>query len=321
MRIALVLALALPLLLQGCLPIPARYVDNDYFHIPASTAPLASYTNGMDLYRYFVCYRPLDGPSESCHTAYIVMERGAKPDWQPIARSHEGEGAMGHDSGLLNLTPVLSAYSGTSRRVIGLDRQDDGRPSIRLIEHDARKNASLPLAERRGELDIVDVWRNGPRCPNLGRDTHPRLIVEDDTSTWIFADLEPGCKENPADRRAPVDMMDFDHPERFADLLHRPMYLFYQNRAKPEDADFHDPRFATSHAPRLKNLPRVVIAIDSVPVPKGKVFTLEYNEFHEPLDALPHSNLHCRYSETRLYDSIFRAQPSPSFDWCRPIRK
>ncbi|WP_198117601.1 hypothetical protein [Massilia rhizosphaerae] len=323
MKIRLSFILCLATLLQGCVPIPTRNTDEKYYYLPTSNAPLHSYSNGADLHRYFDCYRSLDGDRETCHPQYVVVEHGDKPDWQPIVLNHDAVNLRLRDD-LPGFKPVLSAYSGTTRRVVGrweedrsTEKPNDYFPNVAFVDYDAAANKKLAQAERRGGMDSIDIWFNEPWCRYRSKPTLPMLVVEDESSTWIFVDMDPACQSSAADLRVPADMMRFDRPERFADVLHKPMNLFYLPR---RDTDSRRPRFVTSDPVRLKNRPDTVIAPEHVPVPAEKVFNLEYNEFHDPLDAMPASNFQCNFSKILLVQWVVGwVDTYPTLDGCKSI--
>lgn len=325
MKIRLALILGLTVLLQGCIPVPTRNTKVEYFYLPTSAAPLHSYSNGAALHRYFDCYRSLEGDRESCDANYLALEHGNNPDWQALALARE-RANIRLSKGVPAFKPVLSAYSGTTRRVVGRWEEpepayisDSSVPYVAFIDYDAAKNEELDHAKRRGEIDSLDIrvdeaWRGEPQC--LSKPTMlPMLVVQDESSIWIFAETAPGCQWSTADLRVPADMMTFDHPERFAEVLHKPMNLFYLS--KP---DAHRLRLVSSDPWRLKHLPATVIAPDLVPIPTGKVFKLEYNEFHDPLDALPAANFQCNYSKIQLVQWVIGwVDTYPTLDGCRSI--
>ncbi|MFS2023376.1 hypothetical protein ACL58G_09960 [Massilia sp. GER05] len=321
MKIRLAFILCLAALLQGCIPIPTRNTDEKYFYLP--NGPLHSYSNGADLQRYFDCYRSLDGDQETCHAQYVVVERGSKPDWQPIVVHHDAVNRRLRED-LPGFKPVLSAYSGTTRRVVGrweenrsAEKPNDFFPNVAFIDYDAAANAKRARPERRGDMDSIDIWFHEPWCRQRSKPTLPMLVVEDESSTWIFVDMDPACQSSAADLRVPADMMRFDRPERFADVLHKPMNLFYLPR---RDTHSSRARFVTSDPVRLKNAPDTVVAPDLVPIPEGKVFNLEYNEFNDPLDAMPTSNFQCNYSKIQLVQWVVGwVDTYPTLDGCRSI--
>lgn len=324
MKIRLAFILGLTVLLQGCIPIPTRNTKDEYFYLPTSAAPVQSYSNGADLHRYFNCSRLLDG-QEPCHAKYVVLEHGNKPDLQSIALANEHANIRLSDD-VPGFKPVLSAYSGTTRRVVGRWEEPEPAympsasiPYVAFIDYDAPGNEKLAQAERRGKMDSLDIrineaWYGEPRClsksPML-----PMLVVEDESSTWIFVEMGPDCQWSAADLRVPADMMTFDHPERFAEVLHKPMNLFYLSKRGS-----HTLRLVSSNPVRLKKLPATVIAPDLVPVPTGKVFKLEYNEFHDPLDAMPAANVHCSFSKIQMVQWVVGyVYSEPTLDRCRSI--
>jgi hypothetical protein len=175
---------------------------------------------------------------------------------------------------------------------------------VAFIDYDATANAKLAQAERRGDMDSIDIWFSEPWCRHRSKPTLPMLVVEDENSTWIFVDVDPACQSSAADLRVPADMMRFDRPERFADVLHKPMNLFYLPR---RDTQSRRPRLVTGDP-------------EHMPVPADKVFNLEYNEFNDPLDAMPTSNFQCNYSKIQLVQWVVGwVDTYPTLDGCRSI--
>jgi hypothetical protein len=315
MKFALALSLAAAALLQGCVPHLRSLKEEKFFHFPTSEAPWQTLTNGVDLHWWFQCYKGQNDGGADCHTMNLVaLDRGVKPNWRAMPRPGESNWILNE---FRHIDPVLSAHSGTMRRVIGVSTNTTGRTDIYVLRYSAGEIAKLEPAQRASVVDTLDVWHN-ILCLD-GQLPVPRLVVEDERFVWIFADVEPRCGSGRADWRAPADMMAFDRPERFADLLHKPMQLFYLERDKQDEADFRAPRLVSSDAALAARRPRTVVALDRVPVPTGKVFALDYGQFHAPLRAAPAANMRCRYSETRLYMTIYEDTPNLTLDNCMPL--
>lgn len=303
-------------LLSGC----GFYYHRDKYvllsSVPTTTTPWRSLSSGVDVYWWFSCNNNSFYQNEAprCSSMHMLLKRsGDAPDWQKIVREGESHLSL-HDWPAI--VPVLSAHRDTTHRVLGMWKDTMGRAEVFILRVDADAIAGPDKMDSNKTVFRMDVWHNS-NCTSPNTPV-PRLVVEDERSLWVFAEAGPGCGIRSADLRAPIEMMAFDHPEFYSDLLGKRMLLFYLDRAEVNKAAFGQPRMASSNAQLLANLPGTVVDIASVPRPFGKVFTLEDGRILTPLQSAPVANVQCNY--TKIYSgwTILANDTKTRLNGCKP---
>lgn len=311
----LVLAALGTLLLQGCAPHFNMVREEKFYYFPPGATAWRHLDSGVDVHWWLECYKGVDERLDAaCHTMNMVaLPAGATPDWHKTAVSRRADWSM---FDYHQITPVLSAHSGTPHRVLGTVDNGAGRVDILLLQVGGDKVATISNVNSQKRVVRKDIWHNAV-CSDAGA-VVPRLVVEDERALWIFADAEAGCELDKRDWRAPLDMMTFDHPERHGTLLRKPMQLFYSDGV--ERTDFNQPREVTANAKLLAKAPARVVSMDKLASTAGKVFTLDEGVVNAPLsDHQPRANLRCRYTATHFYFTIFEDASNPTVSGCEPI--
>lgn len=302
-------------LLSGC----GFYYHRDKYQklssVPTTTTPWRSLSSGVDVHWWFDCY---DGSYQNeaprCTSMNMLLTRsGDAPDWQKIVREGGSHLSL-HDRP--TIVPLLSAHRDTNHRVLGMRKDKMGLAEIIILRVGADAIAGADKMNSNETVFRKDVWHNAT-CTSPNSPV-PRLVAEDERSIWVFAEAGPGCGVGSADLRAPIDMMAFDHPELYPDLLGKRMLLFYLDWAEVNKADFHEPRMASSNAQLLANMPRTFVNIASVPRPFGKVFTLEDGRIRTALPSTPIPNVQCNY--TKIYSgwTILANDTKTRLNGCKP---
>lgn len=234
-----------------------------------------------------------------------AVNHKGKMDWESV-KEHRASDWDWNWSKFEGIEPLLSATDNSHYRLIGMTGME-GNNDIHLIRPKIESNES-----RRDFTLTFDIWHNTLYCQER---PIPRLVVFDNKHIWIFADIKDSCKLN-NNLYIPAELMQFDYPNKFENILLRPMHLFYLDKEKKENSGFHMPRIVSRNPELLLNQPHTVVAYDAIHIPKDRVFKLEAGTF-TPVAQPAMPNLRCHFSSTNFFMTIFENTPNLIMKYCR----
>ncbi len=307
---------AATLLLVGCIPpfiwphVETQRSDVGYILPVSGAEPWLHLDNGLDFYAWQDCYGyvshrdPCEGPS------LTAVPAGTAPDWMHLLRWYSPTTAAS-DSRVEIVRP-LSAYAGTTDRLLGLFRRYEGSPAkdddIRLVRpasedrYDQRALGAAPFTER-----SINIWHDmsasGAEVGEI------QLVVYDDQHVWIFASSVD--KQGATDLYVPEKLFHFKGDIRA--LMSQPMLLYYD-----DDVSQGNARRVVANEMDASRGHR--IPFKQMPLP-NEFFEVDPVAFRRPVrrDQLP--TVLCHYSESEFHASMLDdyQRRAPELKSCKPF--